>query len=45
MSAKKYRVELSREERAELNELIRKGKCAAHKRRHLEIIANFGIIR
>ena len=38
MSAKKYRVELSIEERAELDELIRKGKCAAHKRRHAEVL-------
>ena len=38
MSAKKYRVELSTEERAELNELIRKGESAAHKRRHAEVL-------
>ena len=38
MSAKKYRVELNTEERAELNDLIRKGRCAAHKRRHAEVL-------
>ncbi len=38
MPAKKYRVELTPEERAELNDLLRKGKCAAHKRRHAEVL-------
>jgi hypothetical protein len=38
MPAKKYRAELSTEERAELNGLLRKGTCAAHKRRHAEVL-------
>ncbi len=38
MPAKKYRVELTPEERAELNDLLRKGNCAAHKRRHAEVL-------
>lgn len=36
--AKKYIVELSSEEREELKELINKGKAAAYKRKHAEIL-------
>ncbi len=38
MPAKKYRVELTPEERGELNKWLRKGNCAAHKRRHAEVL-------
>ena len=38
MPAKKYRVELSPEERTELSDLLRKGQCAAYKRRHAEVL-------
>ena len=38
MPSKKYRVDLSGEERAELSEVLRKGRCAAHKRRHAEVL-------
>ena len=38
MPAKKYRVELNPEERAELNNLLRKGTCAAYKRRHAQVL-------
>ena len=38
MPSKKYRVDLSVEERAELSEVLRKGRCAAHKRRHAEVL-------
>lgn len=36
--AKKYIVELSKEERKELKDLINKGKYAAYKRKHAEIL-------
>jgi len=36
--AKKYIVELSSEERNELENLINKGKVAAYKRKHAEIL-------
>ena len=35
---KKYIVELSSEERKELKDLINKGKSAAYKRKHAEIL-------
>lgn len=38
MSQKIYVVELSAEERAELKQLVSKGKAAAHKRRHAQIL-------
>lgn len=38
MPAKKYLVELSVEEHAELNTLINRGKAAAYKRKHAEIL-------
>lgn len=38
MCAKKYVVELSAEERDELNALVNKGKAAAYKRKHAEIL-------
>ena len=38
MPAKKYRVELSAVEREELSTLINKGKAAAYKRKHAEIL-------
>lgn len=36
--AKKYVVRLNNEERDQLHELIRKGKSAAHKRKHAQIL-------
>lgn len=38
MSQKIYVVELATEERAELKQLVSKGKAAAHKRRHAQIL-------
>lgn len=35
---KKYRVELSQDERARLTELLRVGKCIAYKRTHAQIL-------
>lgn len=35
---KKYIVQLTEEERTELNDLVHKGKAAAHKRLHAEIL-------
>ncbi len=38
MPAKKYRVELSADEREELHTLVNRGKAAAYKRKHAEIL-------
>lgn len=38
MPAKKYKVTLSQEERQELQTLVMKGKTAAHKRTHAQIL-------
>jgi hypothetical protein len=38
MSKKLYVVELNEQERSELNALVRKGKVAAHKRRHAQVL-------
>jgi len=38
MPAKIYKVKLTKEEREELTRLVRKGKVAARKRRHAEIL-------
>ncbi len=38
MPGKKYIVELSSEEREELETLVNKGKAAAYKRKHAEIL-------
>jgi transposase len=38
MPAKKYKVRLTKEERKELTEIVKKGKVAAIKRRHAEIL-------
>ena len=44
MPAKKYRVELSPEERTELSDLLRKGQSAAYKRRHAEVLLKADLI-
>ena len=41
--AKKYIVRLTKEERTDLESLIHKGKVAAHKRLHAEILLKAGI--
>ena len=38
MPAKKYKVELTQEERDKLEQIINKGKEAAYKRRHAQIL-------
>ena len=38
MPAKKYIVELSSQEREELTTLVNKGKAAAYKRKHAEVL-------
>ena len=38
MSRKRYVVELAEEERSSLRALVEKGKVAAHKRRHAQVL-------
>ena len=36
--AKKYRIKLSEQERSYLNDIVKKGKAAAYKRRHAHML-------